>query len=287
MNRLKEKSFKALILYFSGTGNTHFVAMKIKDTLNNSGIKTDITAYEVCNFDDISNYDVLIYGFPIYAYSMPEFMKVSIKDLKKPKTNAVFIFSTYALHPGNALRKSSILFKKNGFIPIGTGKIKLPGSDGMLFLKDNAPYIKKINSVIDNQNKNIEALSLKIKDRLIKLIKTPDPISFEKIPCLSYPSIFIEAFIIPPFLLIEKWIKKRFYADQNCTHCGICQKICPSGNITVIKDRVIFSNKCYLCLRCIHQCPEKAIQIGKITKGKHRYKGPDGKFNPVRYLKIN
>ena len=94
----------ALILYFSGTGNTHFVAKKLREHLNGYGIKCDMAPFERGEFNNIKNYDALILGFPIYAYSMPEFMKNSIIELPKPKTGAVYLFSTYALHPGNALR---------------------------------------------------------------------------------------------------------------------------------------------------------------------------------------
>ena len=284
MDKEKTKSFKILILYFSGTGNTYYVAKKIKDSLKSAGMDIDTISYEKCNPADVSNYDVLIFGFPVYGYSMPTFIKKSLKDLKKPKTKAVFIFATYALHPGNALRKSAKLFKKYGFVTIGTGKIKLPGSDGTLFLKEDSTYIKKIDSLVLKQNKSIKALSEKVKNKLTNLISSPNPNLIEEIPHFSMLSILIEILITPIYIILIRWAKTHFYVDQNCTHCGICQKLCPSNNIIVTKDKVIFDNKCFLCLRCINQCPEKAIQIGRFTKGKYRYKGPTGNFNPLKNI---
>jgi hypothetical protein len=35
-------------------------------------------------------------------------------------------------------------------------------------------------------------------------------------------------------------------------------------------------------MRCIHGCPEQAIQIGKRTVGKFRWHGPKGQFKPPR-----
>jgi hypothetical protein len=37
-----------------------------------------------------------------------------------------------------------------------------------------------------------------------------------------------------------------------------------------------------LCLRCLHACPQEAIQIGKLTVDKFRWKGPKGDFKPLR-----
>ena len=51
-----------------------------------------------------------------------------------------------------------------------------------------------------------------------------------------------------------------------------------------VKGKVEFSDKCYLCLRCVHQCPVEAIQIGKITREKFRYKGPEANYKPERVL---
>ncbi len=280
-----------LILYFSGTGNTHFAAKKLSEHLNKHGIRCDIAPFELGKFDTIKNYDLLILGFPVYAYSMPEFMKNSINKLQKPKTGAVYIFSTYALHPGNALRKSAKLLKNSGFIPIGYGKVKMPGSDGMLFLKKESPYIKKSKKIISSGFNSIEKIAIDIKEivkeKLPNLHRGSSGINsneLEIIPPISLPSIFIEALIIPIFKIIERKAKKRFYADEKCNRCGICEKICPSKNITVTKEKVIFDGRCYLCLRCIHQCPQEAIQIGKATVGKYRYRGPFQDFNPLKIL---
>jgi hypothetical protein len=35
-------------------------------------------------------------------------------------------------------------------------------------------------------------------------------------------------------------------------------------------------------MRCIHRCPEQAIQIGKNTVGKFRWQGPKGQFDPLQ-----
>ena len=47
-------------------------------------------------------------------------------------------------------------------------------------------------------------------------------------------------------------------APDRCTHCGICQKVCPAAAITVSKDDLAYdSEKCIHCGRCFNRCPEK------------------------------
>ena len=35
-------------------------------------------------------------------------------------------------------------------------------------------------------------------------------------------------------------------------------------------------------MRCIHQCPQEAVQIGRGTVGKFRWRGSGGDFKPLR-----
>jgi len=103
---------------------------------------------------------------------------------------------------------------------------------------------------------------------------------------LSIKSPFnIAAMIIgPPFhllyLIMVNYMKKKFYATEDCTFCELCVKNCPVQNISIIDKEIVFGDQCVMCLRCIHQCPVEAIQIGKLTLGKFRWHGPKGNFHP-------
>jgi ferredoxin len=41
--------------------------------------------------------------------------------------------------------------------------------------------------------------------------------------------------------------------------CGKCVRECPTGNISISNENIIFGNKCTFCMRCVYICPEKAI----------------------------
>ena len=71
---------------------------------------------------------------------------------------------------------------------------------------------------------------------------------------------------------------KFFYADENCTGCGICENVCSLNNI-VMKDSIPkWLHNCQQCLACINYCPENSIQYGDATLGKRRYHHPE--INP-------
>ncbi len=62
--------------------------------------------------------------------------------------------------------------------------------------------------------------------------------------------------------------------EHNCTGCGICEKACPNGTISVLTTKDISARKilgqyiyrlsqCTLCNLCVESCPYGAISMGK------------------------
>jgi Pyruvate/2-oxoacid:ferredoxin oxidoreductase delta subunit len=68
---------------------------------------------------------------------------------------------------------------------------------------------------------------------------------------------------------------KAFFADEKCTTCGICAKLCPAQNILIAEGKPVWQHRCEQCFACLQWCPEEAIQYGKNTKYKRRYHHPD------------
>ena len=46
-----------------------------------------------------------------------------------------------------------------------------------------------------------------------------------------------------------------------CIGCGLCEKLCPMGNIAVKNGIAASSDKCTMCYRCISKCPTQAITL--------------------------
>lgn len=54
----------------------------------------------------------------------------------------------------------------------------------------------------------------------------------------------------------------------------MCKKICPVDNIVLEDGKPKWNGKCTDCMACINICTKEAINIGKSTIKKNRYRNP-------------
>ncbi|MBN2617846.1 MAG: EFR1 family ferrodoxin [Spirochaetales bacterium] len=268
------------IVYFSGTGNTHFVANKIKDILDNYSVESELIPYEKISAD-LNNYNNLFIGFPVYGLVAPEFFINKIIQYYDFKDKNIYLFGTMAYSSGISFYKLSMQIKKLGGNIIGSRVVSMPGSDGIGMLSKESNIVKKM---IDRDFNLIPEIK-NIKEDIIKILNGVKIPLNESLKLNIFNKTFFEilAFLMLPF---ENVLKRKLYADNTCSGCGYCQKICPVNNITVSNKSVIFGNSCVICMRCIHHCPLESINLGKLTKNKYKYHGPGIiKFKPLTFFK--
>ncbi|MGQ9672043.1 MAG: flavodoxin family protein [Candidatus Aminicenantales bacterium] len=74
---------KALVCYYSVTGNTEKMAVRIADNLKQEGLTVDLKKVEETDVDELLNYDCLIFGSPTYygsvAWPIKKFLDESVK----------------------------------------------------------------------------------------------------------------------------------------------------------------------------------------------------------------
>ena len=79
--------------------------------------------------------------------------------------------------------------------------------------------------------------------------------------------------------VVYPWFKRYSMTDQKfvvdsarCTRCGACVKNCPMNNV-VMNDGELpkWNGVCAMCLACIHRCPVRAIDYARATQKKGRY----------------
>ena len=246
-----------MVLYFSATGNTEFIAKELAKRLNDECINL-LHRIKTRNHAPLYSEKPFIICAPVYVCEMPRFLSKYLKEQPFSGSKEVYFIFTSGGYCGISGVLAKSLFKKKQMIYRGHAEFKMPRN---YVANDSYPMLAK---------NEVEERILAAHRRLDQVAS--DILSGNK---LSARHVYLfETVITVPFNPV--WCKykltaKAFYAKDACVGCGKCEKLCPLNNIKLVAQRPVWSNQCTHCMACICGCPTEAVEYGKISKGKRRY----------------
>lgn len=259
-----------MIFYFSGTGNSLYVAKEIAEKNKEELISIATILKDSKNIYEFTLKENEVIGFiyPIYAWAPPKQVLEFVEKLKlnNYKDNYIFTVATCGENIGKTIEVlSKTLSKKN--LQLNSGfSIKMPNNYIILGDVDSKEVEKKklleAESIIAEINDTIKSKA----NGVFKVEKG------------FMPGLLTN--VINPLFSKGAAETKKFYSNDKCTGCGICEKVCNCSNINV-QGRPTWGSNCTQCLACIHLCPTSAIQYGKGTIKKGRYKNPSINTNEM------
>jgi len=266
-----------LMLYFSGTGNSKYIAELFCSMMN---MHTDQTANadmsaqchsieENINFEQlISSHETIGFCYPIYGSRVPRIMREFVgKYIEFLKDKKVIIFCTQWMFSGDGARVFTDMFSRNYVNVVYAEHFFMPNNVNNLFILP-LESDKKVKKYLFNAEKKMQIVCNNIKKGVIKKRG------------FNVFSRFLGLF---QGVLMPIWEKKaldKVKIHNNCicsetsgTHCGLCVSICPMRNFEKQNGKIITKDNCTICYRCINKCPQKAIAVFLRVKPKAQYKG--------------
>ena len=76
----------------------------------------------------------------------------------------------------------------------------------------------------------------------------------------------------------------KYYVTDACISCGLCEKACPLGNISLKEGNRSGGRTVAHCMACICRCPREAIEYGKNSQGQPRYVCPKKALNIIEHF---
>ncbi|MFW9925087.1 MAG: flavodoxin domain-containing protein, partial [Candidatus Thorarchaeota archaeon] len=165
---------KLLINFFSGTGNTQFIAEYLKDhllkNLPQENLEITLAALEWAKPEIINKFDIVCLGFPIYAGLAPSIVREFIESVPPIEKKALYVYNTKGLAEGVANWHVIKKLEKKGFKSLGFSSFIMPASDeiSMLIKKDSKIHKKMLNKNFD-QIKKVDKFNNKIISNIKKL----------------------------------------------------------------------------------------------------------------------
>ena len=243
---------KTLIVYFTQGGATTQVAEAIATGLRSREHQIDLINMNEVHPPNLDGYGLLGIGLPVYIFRPPFKVMDYLNSLTELAGLPFFVFLLYGTYPGdtgNAIRRA--LAGKGGR---EVGYFKARGADYFLgYLKRG--YLFSPDHPTSMALESAQEFGRKVAERVAgeKYIKQEE----DKPPSAVYR---LERF------LSNRWFVKYMYSwmfyvkAKKCTSCGICMKVCPTGNISENrKGHPIWGRNCLLCLYCEMKCPTEAI----------------------------
>jgi ferredoxin len=249
-----------VIYWFSGTGNSLHVARKIAEHFPSMEL-VPITKSLVESKPAIKGKNIG-FVFPVYAYGPPAIVKRLMAAAEIGEVEYCFAVATHGGGPANSLMRVKQLFESHDLPLQAAHTVRMPSN-----------YVVGSNPLTGEKAKAIfEKGDLECDEVCALLVKkTLTPVS-----TTGLGGKFMSWAVHPLFMKGLKKVDGKFFAQESCTGCGICVKVCPMGNITLTGEKKPkWGGECEYCLGCIHICPEHSIQTSILTKRRRRYRHRD------------
>ncbi len=263
------------IYYFSGTGNSMFVAKELAGRIPGSRL------IPIAGFADKepvrTHCESVGFVFPVHALTIPVIVKRFVQRADFSSAKYVFAVATRMGSIFRGFEKMDRLLKKSGrrldahfVLNMGNNEARHAGyavPTGDEIAKIEKEVLEKLSEIADVIRKK----------RGVREQDTGVTESFGK----NRGSRFILEKTVLAGMALSEYIGgvQYFYADDACTGCGVCGRVCLSGKIKIEGKKPVWQKNvfCHMCFACLNYCPARAVQIKSIP-GVKSYTRTNGRY---------
>lgn len=241
------------IYYFSGTGNSFFVARGLQERIRGARLIPIASLLD----DDVimTNAETAGFVFPTHGMISPIPVRRFITKIDLGSTEYLFAIATRSGTKFLGFAKIDKILKKKGKSLDSCFTLNMANNDPKFEVYE-VPTEEKIAQIESEVQGRLDV----IRETIVNKVK-----SREKDTEFLYPSsYFLERLVVLGMIYAEfEGVNNYFYCDSKCNGCGTCEKVCLSRKIRMIDGKPAWRNdvKCYMCYACLNYCPEQSVQI--------------------------
>lgn len=255
-----------MILCFSGTGNSLYIAKLLADYLNDNvtELKDELLSDSGQATISCENEVRVVWVFPVYSWGIPPVVKRFMNRVNLRNAGGVghYMVATCGDDAGLTHRQWRKLIKRRHWTDIGAFSVIMPNTYTLMKGFDTDSPEVAVRKLADAPSR-VKSIAADISDQsIVDKVKTGN-------------WAWIKSRIIYHWFVRHAMSPKPFHATDACSGCGLCAKACPLENVMMWKHRPEWRDRCALCLRCYHICPNHAVAYGKSTERKGQYLCPE------------
>jgi ferredoxin len=235
------------LYYFSATGNTKFVADRLKEQFNRFGKSLELINIEDEEEVDLKGCEYLIIGTPVHSELPPRLLTDFVNKLPhSEQAIKCLVYSTQG-----ASGSVSTEFLKNILVQKGYNVLIQTS-----FRMANSYYfgfgVERTDKEIEDYCKKVEEKAKLIAEKLLKEENHKEGAAGVR--------VMLGKAMSNGFYKMLPRLSRNLSSTEECTKCGLCVRNCPRNNITLEEGHAVFHSSCIICARCIHVCPVNAIR---------------------------
>ena len=244
-----------MILCYSGTGNSRYIAHRIADALGD-GLLSMNDRIKAGDTSPIEVNERLIIVTPTYAWRIPRIVRDWLTKTEFPGAKRAWFVMNCGSEIGNAAEYNRTLCREKQLSYMGTAQIIMPENYIAMF---DAPRAEEARQIVDRAESDIDRAATAIAEN--QAFPPPRDNLYDRFMSGPVNPIF--------YALCVK--AKAFTVSDACIGCGKCAALCPTNNISIQNGKPVWGDDCTHCMACICYCPAEAIEYGKKSLGKPRY----------------
>ncbi len=252
-----------MVFYFSGTGNSLWVARSLAEAFSEPLVAMGDYFTKSANkqpYFRLAKGERIGFVSPVHSWGIPLLVKDFIRKVRFDNENIALIYAIFTCGDecGYTKQMFNELLMERGWQSHHIYSVQMP-NNYIVF-----PGFDVDEKTLEEKKKQ-EAKQL--LPRLTRAIANDKPEHYYITGTLPW----LKSKVIYPLFCKYALNSKPFHVSEKCIGCGICVMRCPTKNIALVADKPVWGKNCTQCLACIHYCPVRAIEYGRMTQKKGRY----------------